>query len=212
MIVGITLLAIVIGYFLGCFQTAYLVGKKNNIDIREHGSGNAGTTNALRTLGVKSAVITFAGDLLKGFIAVFIARYFLAPMVTQERELITAISLFGGFGAVLGHNFPFNLQFRGGKGMATTAAVILAFDWKMAIIFFVGFCIIVGVTRYVSLGSVLVLIAFPIMVAVFYPGEYLVLFCAILFAGLGVIRHRNNIVRIVHGTENKLSFHKQEEV
>ena len=117
------ILALVVGYFFGTFQTGYFYGKAHGIDVREHGSGNSGTTNTLRTLGWKAGAVTFFGDLFKAIIAVLIFYFIYRNTYPQA---VKCIELYAGFGAVLGHNFPFFLNFKGGKGIACTSGVILA--------------------------------------------------------------------------------------
>ena len=118
----VRILCVLIGYCFGIFQTAYIYGKLNGIDIREHGSGNAGTTNALRVLGKKAGLIVFLGDLLKAFIPCILARvvgiYFFPAIVIP-------MILWTGLGVVIGHNYPFYMHFKGGKGIAATGGVIL---------------------------------------------------------------------------------------
>lgn len=201
---------IFIGYLCGLFQTGYLYGKIKHVDIRQHGSGNSGTTNALRTLGFKAGLITFLGDCLKAVLAAFIARKLFA---TNHADILPLLVMYTGFGTVLGHNFPIYLGFKGGKGIAATAGMIVAFNGPMAIMGFFTFIIIVAVTRYVSLGSLLLMTGFFIELLVFgYRGEfhlaapYLYELYIVGFAltALAFYRHRANIVRLVKGTERKL--------
>lgn len=206
---GYILISIMLGYAFGCFQTAYIIGRLNHIDIREHGSGNAGTTNTLRTLGKWPAFLTFLGDALKGMFAVWIVRYFIAPIEPAVNPLL--LCLITGFFAVLGHNFPFYLNFKGGKGIATTAAVTMAIDWRMgliSLILFIGFCIM---TRYVSVASIVLVTAFPISLFFFHKGEHNfgeMLAVALCYTALAIYRHRANIVRLMNGTENRLGGNK----
>lgn len=201
------LISMIVGYACGCFQTAYIIGRINHIDIREHGSGNAGTTNTLRTLGKKAAVLTFIGDALKGMVGVFIARYIFAPLVPDfSSELLCLLT---GFYVVLGHNFPCYLKFKGGKGIATTAAVTMAFDWRFGLISFVLFASISLISKYVSLGSLIMALSFPINILIFYPGEFKLFFAASLFTILAFARHQANIKRLLNGTENKLGQKKE---
>lgn len=123
------IICILIGYAIGLFQTGYIYGKTQHIDIREHGSGNAGTTNTLRTLGFKAGAITFAGDCGKAILAIFISWLIFHA---QYPEGIKLLGMYAGLGAVLGHNYPFYMKFKGGKGIACTTGVILAFHWQMA--------------------------------------------------------------------------------
>ena len=158
------LIALLVGYLFGNFQTGYLYGKSKGIDIRKHGSGNAGTTNTLRTLGVKAGLITFLGDSFKAIIAILIIKYVFR---NQYPDAIKILEMYAGFGTVLGHNFPFYLGFKGGKGIACTGGVILAVCPLAAILCLVVFVSIVAITRYVSLGSIVMVSVFLIQVIIF---------------------------------------------
>lgn len=194
------LCCLLMGYGFGCCSTAYLVGKANKVDIRNYGSGNAGTTNALRTLGAKAGLITFLGDLFKAIIPMLLVRYLIFPD-TEYTELLT---LYTGFGVVLGHNYPFWLKFKGGKGIAATAGVMLAFDPWIAIPAVLIFGLSVGVTRYVSLGSLLISTLFPIWVAIIHSGNIHMLVVALIFMASAFYKHKSNIKRLMKGTENKI--------
>lgn len=203
------LISMILGYGFGCFQTAYLIGRMNQIDIRQYGSGNAGTTNALRTLGKGAALCTFLGDALKGMFAVYIVRFLIAPFVPDLNP--TLLCLITGFFAVLGHNFPFFLHFKGGKGIATTAAITMAIDWRMGLVSLVIFVVLCALTRYVSVASILLLIAFPITMTIFHGKEdgYIpMLLVSLCYTILGIYRHRANIERLKNGTENRLGAKK----
>ena len=203
------ILSLVCGYFFGTFQTGYIYGKCHGIDIREHGSGNSGTTNTLRTLGWKAGAVTFLGDLFKAIIVVVIFHFI---YINTYPECVKCIELYAGFGAVLGHNFPWFLKFKGGKGIACTAGVILAvcpIAAPVCLILFVG---AVAITRYVSLGSILVVLAFLIQAVVFnhmgwlgITGAYAIEFDILVacFTAMAVWRHKANIKRLLNGTENK---------
>lgn len=210
-------ISLVIGYIFGLFQTGYIYGKCKNVDIRSMGSGNAGTTNAMRTLGVKAGIITFAGDFLKTIFAVIVVRLIFG---SQYPEIKLALGMYAGFGAVLGHNFPFYLKFRGGKGIAATSGLIVAFgNWKIILISAVIFFSIAVATRYVSLASICLVSGFFIQVIIFgqlgaYGDLSLPLLAeiyvlAFLFAALAIFRHRANIVRLVNGNENKFGIKKK---
>lgn len=121
--IGARVIALGIGYLFGLFQTGYLYGKSQGIDIRSEGSGNAGTTNSLRVLGIKAGLITFAGDLCKAILAVLLVKVLFR---NAYPDAVKILELYAGFGAVLGHNFPFYLKFKGGKGIACTSGMILA--------------------------------------------------------------------------------------
>ena len=209
-----------IGYVFGMFQTAYIYGRAHNIDIREHGSGNAGTTIALRTLGKKAALVVFIGDMLKAIIPSIIVRLIFKDIFPDSMTLLV---LYTGFGAVLGHNFPAYLKFKGGKGIATTGGFIISLgQWQLIAIGLTVFVLTVVLTKYVSAGSLLmVLSVFITFLVIIKMGlvkglvdtkikyEAIVVFFA--FVALAYIRHKANIVRIFKGTENKLSFKKKAE-
>lgn len=205
-------ICIFIGYVLGMFQTGYIYGKLHHVDIRQHGSGNAGATNTLRTLGWKAGLITFAGDLGKAMLAMLISWLLFRDKYADGVKLL---EMYAGFGAVLGHNFPFYMKFKGGKGIACTAGFILAFYPPMAPLCLLLFIVIVAVTRYVSLGSILVMICFWVQLVLFgqlghlnvnpnlMPETYIV---GALFSVMGIWRHRENIKRLITGKENKFSM------
>ena len=201
------LVCILIGYLFGLIQTGYICGKMKKLGIRQHGSGNAGTTNALRTLGWKAGAITFIGDCFKCVVAVMIVRVIFAQYTN-----INLLAIYTGLGAVLGHNFPFYLNFKGGKGIASTAGMILAMNPAMFLIVAVVFVLIVWITQYVSLGSIVIIILFVVQVVVYgqtggWHLERAQLYefygIAILLAVLAIWRHFPNIRRLIKGTENK---------
>lgn len=195
----------IIGYAFGCISTGYLVGKLNHVDIRKYGSGNAGTTNALRTLGIKAGIITFLGDALKAIIPMLLVPMILTNLMSAPTGMQGEIMpLYVGLGVVIGHNFPVWLHFKGGKGIAATAGVMLAFDWKFGLTACLIFIIVVAITRYVSLGSLIMSLVFPIAMFVFYPDNLHMLILSLIFVLLAFIKHHANIGRLIHGTENKL--------
>jgi glycerol-3-phosphate acyltransferase PlsY len=208
------ILCLLIGYVCGLFQTSYLIGKKNNIDIREQGSGNAGTTNALRTLGKKAGALTLLGDCLKCIVAMSLAKLLFAG---NCREILPLLTLYAAAGCILGHNFPFYLGFRGGKGVAASVGCILFFDWKIFLICAVVFFGLFFLKHYVSLCSLTsYLTAFAAMVIFGQMGYYGMDFAHrmelyVLMACLTVLafyRHRANIVRLLNGTESKILLSK----
>lgn len=213
--------SLVIGYIFGLFQTGYIIGKIKKVDIREMGSGNAGTTNAMRTLGAKAGILTFIGDCAKTILAMIICRLLVSnfyPNLLDFNVIKYTIGMYAGLGAVLGHNFPFYLKFKGGKGIAATSGFIIAFGtWPMIPIGLVIFFGIALVTKYVSLGSICLMIGFFIQLLIFgqlgwYGVEepYLIeiYILGFLFMALAIIRHRANIVRLMNGTENKFGVKK----
>lgn len=188
-------LSIVISYLLGSINSAILVGRLwANIDIRNYGSGNAGATNTLRTLGKLAAAVVLVIDVLKGIVGVALGRYFAGDIG----------ALTAGIACVLGHNFPVYFGFKGGKGILTSAAVIFMLNWKIGIILTILVLVIIIVTRYVSLGSIIGASLYPMAVLLFDKRgiEYIVF--AFCIAVLAVYRHKTNIKRLLNGTESKL--------
>lgn len=184
----------VIAYFLGNFATSYIVSKRAaHIDIRKHGSGNAGATNVLRVLGAKAAALTFIGDALKGIVAVLIGRY-----VAGSNGAILA-----GLFVVVGHNWPATLGFKGGKGVATTIGSMLAINPLLVLIVFTVGVIVLITSKYVSLASITGMVIFPITMILFKQSPEYIVFSFIL-AMLAIFKHRKNIVRLLNGTESKI--------
>ena len=207
-------ICLLIGYVFGLFQTAYFYGKAKGIDIRKYGSGNAGTTNALRVLGTKAGLIVLAGDCLKCIVAVCITK---ALFTTGHPENIYLLCLYTGAGSIIGHNFPFYMGFKGGKGISSTSGFILAFDLRIAAVCLAAFSVIVGTTRYVSLGSLTVVSICFVMGVIFgvngmlsvepaNMAEFIILLALITIQAY--IRHRANIKRLLSGTENKIGAKK----
>ena len=201
------IICLLIGYVFGLIQTGYFYGLTKHIDIRKYGSGNAGTTNTLRTLGWKAGVITFFGDCMKCVVAVLVVR-----LIFKEHALLSLLAMYAGMGVVLGHNYPVYMNFKGGKGIAATAGLILATNPVMFLIVALVFIAIVFKTRYVSLGSLVVMVVFMIEVVVYGQMGGFALTGAPLFeiyaialflAVLGFVRHKANIKRLMSGTENK---------
>lgn len=208
------LICAVIGYVFGLLQTGFLYGKMHHIDIREHGSGNAGTTNALRTLGWKAGVITFLGDCLKCVAAVGVVYL----IYGKNHENIKLLAMYAGMGAVIGHNYPFYLKFQGGKGIAATAGLILSINPWMMLIAALVFILIVAVTRYVSLGSLVLVVLFVAEVVIYgqhggfaltQPELYEMYAIAVFLMVSAFYKHRENIKRLMSGTENKLGANKK---
>lgn len=203
-------ICLVIGYVFGLFQTAYFYGKAHGIDIRQYGSGNSGTTNALRVLGTKAGLIVLAGDCLKCMAAVWIVRLVFGA---GHPDTIYLLSLYAGAGAILGHNFPFYMNFKGGKGIAATAGLILSFHPYFIVMGVVIFFGIFFTTHYVSLGSLLVYAGFLIemiicgQLGVFegmtQPQLIEMYVLTVFLAAMAYWKHRQNIVRLLHGEERK---------
>ena len=149
------LICIVIGYIFGLIQSGYLYGKANHMDIRQYGSGNAGSTNVLRVMGKKAGAIVFLGDFFKAVFAMAVCR-----LLFKGNADVDLLALYAGLGVTLGHNFPFYLKFKGGKGIACMAGIMTAMDLRITLTCFVIFSVTVFLTRYVSLGSILVSLTF----------------------------------------------------
>ena len=192
-------------YLCGSFNTAVLVSRAVlRRDIRELGSGNAGFTNSMRAMGRRWGAVVIAGDLLKGALAILIATLLLYGSPLYDLSRATAALC-----VVLGHAYPVFFGFRGGKGVATTAAVMLMFDWRAALSSIGVYIIVSAATRYSSLGSILAAACLPLFVALFRPGEWIILAVASVIAGMLLFWHRANIRRLVQGTENKMTYRKK---
>ena len=203
------ILLLIIGYFIGNIETGYIFGKIHKMDIRNYGSGNAGATNTLRVLGAKAGLVVFLGDFCKSLIPCLVVKFIFRDNVS----LSYIYMLYIGLGVVLGHNFPFYLGFKGGKGVASTAGIILALDIRIAVVCLIVFIITVAITRYVSLGSIFVMIILigmsHFLVKFSYgfgdgasPMEFRLLTAAVGL--LSIFMHRANIKRLLGGTENKI--------
>ncbi|OPX44246.1 glycerol-3-phosphate acyltransferase [Ruminiclostridium hungatei] len=199
----------VIGYLLGSLNTSIIVGKLYGTDIRKHGSGNAGMTNTLRTLGKAAALMVIAGDILKGVVSYLIGQLVVSTIPeTVTLDLAGIGGMAAGMAAIAGHNWPVYFGFRGGKGILTSFAVVMMMDWKLGLILLGIFAVIVAVTRYVSLGSIIASAAFPVGAAIKGNGPVFIVFSAVL-AILAVARHSGNIKRLLSGSEAKLGQKKK---
>jgi glycerol-3-phosphate acyltransferase PlsY len=211
---------LIIGYGFGLIQAGFLLGKIYNIDIRKEGSGNAGTTNAMRVLGVKVGLLTFLIDALKCVAAILLVRAFWGG-----NEAFILLALYTGLGVTLGHNFPFYMDFKGGKGIAAMSGLVIIIGvltnpWIIIVPAFAFYsCAIL--TRYISLGSLQVSVLFIFMMM--YSGQmggfdelsggnrielYIIVF---LLAALAWYRHLDNIKRLLKGEENRFGSKKEEE-
>ncbi|EPR14115.1 glycerol-3-phosphate 1-O-acyltransferase PlsY [Ruminiclostridium papyrosolvens] len=204
------LLVMIIGYLLGSLNTSIVVGRIYGTDIRKHGSGNAGMTNTLRTLGKTAAVLVIFGDILKGVLSYIIGNL----IITSIPDSITLYNIsgiggmVGGIAAIAGHNWPVYFGFKGGKGILTSFSVVMMMDWKLGLILLGVFVIIVAITRYVSLGSILACVAFPIGAAIKGNSPIFIIFATILSL-LAIARHNGNIKRLLNGTESKIGEKKK---
>lgn len=205
----------IVSYLIGSISFGYIVGKESGVDIRDEGSGNIGTTNALRTLGVKAGLVTFVGDFFKALIPVCVIRVISGNVLSDTTDMTYLVTIIAGIGAVLGHNFPFWMGFKGGKGIAVTAGVTVAIAFNHPL-YWVGalllFIVIVIITKYVSLASLCVPAwAVPVYTLAFQrDNEYFVvaLIISLLYTLLAFVKHASNIKRLINGTENKISDKK----
>ncbi|MFO7636460.1 MAG: glycerol-3-phosphate 1-O-acyltransferase PlsY [Clostridia bacterium] len=189
-------LCAIIGYLIGSVNSSVIVGRFFKTDIRKQGSGNAGLTNTLRVLGKKAAIFVLLGDILKGVIACLLG------LLIVENGMPVA-----GTFAVVGHNWPVYFGFKGGKGVLTSATVVFMLDWRIGLVVLAIFIIIVSLTRFVSLGSILSAIAVPIGAVVADKGVLFIV-CTLVLAAMILFRHRGNMVRLWQGREHKLTFRK----
>ncbi len=193
------ILLLLIGYLFGSFNFATFISKKKyNDDIREHGSGNAGMTNMMRTYGTKAAVFTLFGDILKAVLACL-----LGYIVIGKGGAYVA-----GLGTIIGHTWPLYYNFKGGKGVATALAMILCTNPLVALILLALFVAIVAATKFISLGSIMCSLIYPIILAKFGTLNIVELICCFSLVILLVFNHRSNIKRLLNNEENKFSFKK----
>lgn len=200
----------IIAYAIGSINFSVIISRKiAGFDVREKGSGNAGTTNMLRSVGKKAAAVTLICDILKGVVAITIAL--IAGKIAKEidRALLVQIA---GILVVIGHTFPIFFEFKGGKGVATSLGVLIMTNWQIGLICLVFAVVIMVVTKMVSVGSVGAAILFPIL-TLFINTNFIVeangvkyFIFSIILAAIVIFNHRENIKRIANGTENKLSF------
>lgn len=208
MVVACIIVAIV-AYLIGSVNSAVIISKKMaGFDVREKGSGNAGSTNMLRSVGKKAAALTLLCDVLKGVIAVFIA-YLIGKIPNLNASLLVQIA---GVAVIVGHTFPIFFNFKGGKGIATSLGVLLVTNWSIGLVCLVFALALMAFTRIVSLGSIAAAVLFPILVIFMQSNNYIVegnyIVYSIIIAALVIYNHRTNVQRLLKGTENKLDFKK----
>lgn len=205
------LFILAVSYLLGSVNSSILIGHLFGVkDIREHGSGNAGATNVLRTIGKKAAALTFLFDVLKGVIAVLLAVLLNLALKEPQQYFLYLAGLF----VVVGHIFPVFFKFKGGKGVATSFGVVIIMSiltgcpWLPLALFGIFF-ILVLLTRYVSLGSVLSVLSYPVFIIFLYTNDLFYIAYALLTAALVIFMHRKNIVRLCKGSESKIGEKKK---
>ena len=200
----------IISYLLGSCNFGIIISKSlKKEDIRESGSGNAGTTNMMRTYGKTLGILTIIGDIAKVFVAIWIA--FKIMSVEETKMIFDRISdnpqyvlkSFAGLFAVAGHIFPCFFKFKGGKGVATSGGMVIMIDWRIALILFAIFVLTILITRYVSLGSIIMAVLYPVFMGLFHKDAGLVII-SLVFTLIVVTAHRENIKKLINHTENKI--------
>ena len=207
----------IIAYLIGSINFSIIISKKMaGFDVREKGSGNAGSTNVLRTVGVKAAVLTLICDILKGVVPILLGL--LVGLIAGENANSAIIVEIAALAVVIGHTFPVFFGFKGGKGVATSLGVILVINWKIGLICLIFALTLMAITRMVSLGSISAAVLFAILTLFIrdsYVGgvefDFSFIIFGVLLASLVIFNHRTNLKRIIAGTENRLSFKKKEE-
>ena len=201
----------IIAYLIGSVNFSVILSKKMaGFDVREKGSGNAGTTNMLRSVGKKAAALTLICDVLKGVVAILIAMFIGWAFKVENQALLVQIA---GITVVLGHTFPIFFGFKGGKGVATSLGILIMSNWQIGLICLVFGVLLIALTRMVSLGSCAAAVLFPVL-TLFITDNYIVsqgsgyLIYSIILAVIVLFNHRSNIKRIMAGKENKISFKK----
>ena len=207
MLTALVVFCVCVAYLLGSINSAIIISKLfGKKDIRDYGSKNAGATNTLRVMGKGAAVFVVIFDALKGVAAVLFAKY--APEIFAIDDPNATAEYLAALFVVLGHIFPVYFGFKGGKGIMTSIAVIFVLDLEIGVILLVTCVVIILLTKYVSLGSCIGAVMFPVLVYMFHEENGLFVFVSLVIAALALIMHRNNIVRLVRGTESRLSFKK----
>ena len=200
----------IISYLLGSCNFGIIISKSlKKEDIRESGSGNAGTTNMMRTYGKILGILTIIGDIVKVFVAIWLA--FKIMSVEETKMIFDRISdnpqyvlkSFAGLFAVAGHIFPCFFKFKGGKGVATSGGMVIMIDWRIALILFAIFVLTILISRYVSLGSIIMAVLYPVFMGLFHKDAGLVII-SLVFTLIVVTAHRENIKKLINHTENKI--------
>lgn len=209
------LLVCAVAYLLGSINTSIFVSRMYGTDIRKHGSGNAGATNTLRTLGKKAAAMVVAGDAVKGVLAVLLSSFLVKLCANLGSAVFSNSEIYrcaAGFFVIIGHNFPVYFKFRGGKGVLTSAAVVAVLEPVVFLFLFLIFLIVVVATRYVSLGSVCAAAGLIILPVIILGTSHLPFIVFGIAAGASaIVMHRSNLIRLKQGTERKLGEKKKKE-
>ena len=202
-------LLIVMGYGIGLLQSAYIVGRMaGKIDIRDHGSGNAGMTNVMRVMGAKAGIFVLLLDVSKAVLAVMLANLIFHGRPFGMTGIEYFPGLLAGLGVILGHNFPFYLKFKGGKGVASSLGVVIMFDWRVLVIALGVGLIVLIITKYMSLGSLLAFLTLGTTTTILFD-QIAVIAVMWLICALPFYTHRHNIVRLAKGSENKFTLKRK---
>ena len=197
----------IIAYLIGSINFSVILSRKMaGFDVREKGSGNAGTTNMLRSVGKKAAAITLICDILKGVVAILIAMLMNKIFKDSNGALLVQIA---GVAVILGHTFPIFFKFKGGKGVATSLGVLIMSNWQIGLICLVFALILIILTQMVSVGSIAAAILYPVL-TLFIPQNYIIpgnyIIYSVILAVIIVFNHRENVKRLLSGTENRISL------
>ena len=211
------LLVAVAAYLCGCFNGAVIVSKYIlRDDIRTHGSGNAGLTNFFRTFGGPLTFVVILTDVLKAVVAVWVGvltvQYWGGGTIWAQEEIaFEIVKYWSGLFCLLGHMFPCLFGFRGGKGILSGGTVAFLLDWRLALLAWGGFLLLTLLTRYVSLGSIYAAASFPVGTWLFVSHDRMIMLLSLIITALILWKHRANFMRLIHGKESKLTFHKKKE-
>lgn len=202
----LSILVAAIAYLLGCISTGTLIANAQGVDIRSKGSKNTGASNVLRVMGLKSGLVTFLGDFLKATLACWLGSLILPG---STFGIVGYGTMLGGLFVVLGHNWPVFFHFKGGKGVACSAAVIFFVNPLLGIISIVICVAVIAITRFISVGSMTMLLCYMILMCITHWGQWFTCLFTIILLALCVWRHRGNIERLMNGTENKIGHKVQ---
>ena len=205
------ILTAVIAYFCGCFNGAVIVSKYIlHDDIRTHGSGNAGLTNFFRTFGGPLTFAVILCDVLKAVIAILAGSFLVGALIVDDAPVLVMAKYWAACFCLLGHMFPCMFGFKGGKGILSGGTIAIMLDWRLALLVWGGFILLVALARFVSLGSVYAAGAFPVGTWLFVSHDPVIMAMAVFLGALIIWMHRANIKRLLSGTESKFSLHKKQ--
>jgi glycerol-3-phosphate acyltransferase PlsY len=214
--IGARLISLLIGYGCGLILWGYLTGRLHHIDIRTRGSGNVGTTNTFRVMGLRAGILTLIVDCMKAVLAALVVTLIFSHYSWVIGPDLKILRLYAAFGAVLGHMYPCYFRFRGGKGIATGLGFLIVVEPSMLIVAAAVFVILVAWKRYISLGSIFAALSLPVQAVIYFlcgwfhygkTGNIEALILISIVGIMAIIKHRSNIGRLLKGNENKFTFH-----